>query len=202
MNLPSSFSKIESPFALFVAYLALKSHFTSDGYNLLKYNGKVAAKESTFDLRKDKYAFQKLLKHKDPVGVLIANMIEDPNIWIGNITSDNAGERPYMLWKKRQESLTYCFSEDLKKIGNIDDALWAGDSQVPELLRMYQAGEISLETVCLLQARLNFIPYWDKNIEPILWKDSKRMIEKYGMLLDFDDEKIGQALARHDEEFA
>lgn len=197
MLLPQSFKKIESPFGLYVAYLALKSHFTSDSYDMLKYNGKVSAKESTFDLRRDKYAFTKLLKHKDPVGVLIANMIHKPDIWIGDITSDNAGDRHYTIWKKRQESLTYQFQEELKKIGDVDAALFVEDGSNPELLRMLVAGEVSLETVCLLQCILNFVPYWDKNLQPILWNDWRRMIVKYGPMLEPDVDKIGQALSKH-----
>jgi len=44
-----------TPFESYTTFLALKNHFTTDNYDYIKYNGKVGAKPSSFDTRKDKY---------------------------------------------------------------------------------------------------------------------------------------------------
>jgi hypothetical protein len=59
-----------TPFESYTTFLALKNHFTTDSYDYIKYNGKVGAKPSSFDVRKDKYQFYKLSKHKDPLKYL------------------------------------------------------------------------------------------------------------------------------------
>ena len=41
------------PYEAYVKYLALKSHFSDLNYDFFKYNGKVKAWRSTFDVRKD-----------------------------------------------------------------------------------------------------------------------------------------------------
>jgi hypothetical protein len=69
------------------------------------------------------------------------------------------------MWKKRQESLTYAFKEELKKIGDIDDALYVEPNGQPKLLKMLITGQVSIETVCMLQGALNFLPYWEKEMD-------------------------------------
>jgi hypothetical protein len=204
MRLPSSYESIVkfTDFQLYIAYLALKNHFTKDSYDFHKYQGKVGASASAFENRKDRYAFQKLSRHRDAFGVLFANILHHPDVWIGAITSDNAGEQIYSVWKKRQESLSYSFKEELKKIGNIDDALFVEPNGQPALLKMMITNQLSIETVCLLQACLNFIPYWDAEMEPVVWTDHRRRIVKYLPFLEFDRDKIKAILAIHDEETA
>ena len=202
MKLPSSYESITrfTDLQLYIAYLALKNHFTKDGYDFHKYQGKVGASASSFENRRDRYSFQKLARHCDPFGVLFANVLHNPDVWIGAITSDNAGEQIYSLWKKRQESLSYSFKEELKRIGNIDDALYVEPNGQPALLKMLITNQVSVETVCILQALLNFVPYWDKEMEPVAWADQRRKIMKYSPFLDLDRAKLKQILAVHDEE--
>ena len=202
MILPSSYEGITkyTDFQLYIAYLALKNHFTKDSYDFHKYQGKVGASASSFENRKDRYAFQKLARHRDPLGVMFSNILQNPDIWIGAITSDQAGEQVYTVWKKRQESLSYSFKEELKRLGNIDDMLYVEPNSQPKLLKLLSQGMVSIETVCLLQAHLNFVPYWDKEMEPVVWAEWRRKIVKYLPFLEFDREKTKSILAIHDEE--
>ncbi len=42
-----------TPFESYKTFLAVKSHFTTDNYDYVKYNGKVTASASSFETRKD-----------------------------------------------------------------------------------------------------------------------------------------------------
>jgi len=64
-----------SAFECYKEYVALKNHFTQKSYDYVKYNGKTSVKADSFNSRKDKIFFEKLAKHKDPKGFLIANLV-------------------------------------------------------------------------------------------------------------------------------
>ena len=66
-----------TPFEAFSMYIALKNHFTQKRFDYLKYNGKSRMTQKSFDKRKDKIFFQKLAKHEDVQGFLIANFIKN-----------------------------------------------------------------------------------------------------------------------------
>lgn len=201
MRLPSSYKERakHSPFQLFVAYLALKRHFTDDKYDFHKYQGRVNAKESSFETRKDKFFFYKLAKHRDPVGYLVANLSENPDAWIGQLIGDGDSETRFTEWKRRQESLTYCFKEELKEIGDYHDMLFCPENGQPELLKRLNVGMVSLDTVCLLQQLLNFVPYWDSTMELVLWEDQRRQIVKYLPFMEIDVDKMKKVLQEHEE---
>ena len=63
-----------TPFEVYTKYIALKNHFSQERYDYFTYGGKVRAKESSFEIRKDKYFFYKLSKHKDIENFLLANI--------------------------------------------------------------------------------------------------------------------------------
>ena len=74
-----SFANEES-FNLYVKYLALKKHFTTDGYDYHKYNGKIRAKFETYRTRNDVFFFHKLAQKDDPINLMLANMLVNPNV--------------------------------------------------------------------------------------------------------------------------
>ncbi len=126
-----------TPFESYTTFLALKNHFTTDNYDYIKYNGKVGAKPSSFDTRKDKYQFYKLSKHKDPLKYLISNFVDGDLKWIGDLFSDDS-EKVYNEWLKRQQSLSYIFEQDVKKLcTNFNDCVIVKNGQHPYLLKNY-----------------------------------------------------------------
>jgi len=57
----------------------------------------------------------------------------------------------------------------------------------PLLLTKTLRGEISMETLCLLNSILNFLPMWDKNIaEDVRWPEFRRKMVKYAAFLPKD----------------
>lgn len=180
-----------TPFEAFTKYLALKNHFSSD-YDYFQYNGKVTARADSFEKRRDKYQFYKLSKKKDVEGFLVANFISDSkSAWVGDLISKES-EDIYSKWKARQESLTYIFKNDLNKLDDdLDLNLKVLEGEYPKLLRMYQFGDVTIETVVILNKIVKFIPHWTKNItDSIIWPEYKRRLEKYAPFVKFDPFKM------------
>lgn len=202
MRLPQSYQETVrfTAFQLYVAYLALKNHFTKDSYDFHKYQGKVAVSQTSFETRRDRYSFEKLARHRDPLGMLVSNILHNPNVWIGSISGDAAAEQIYFVWKKRQESLAYSFKEELKSIGDVDDALFVEPNSQPKLMKLALRGAVSIEALCIIQACWNILPYWDAEVEPAGWSDLRMKMVKYAPFLEYDAFKMKQILESHQEE--
>ena len=186
---------VVDPYEVYIKYLALKSHFSDLNYDYFKYNGKVKAWRSTFDTRKDKYFFYKLSKKKDPIEYLVANFIGSNDFYIGNIRADES-DQIYMDYKKRKESLSYIFKSDLSKMKeNFNDNIVVPDNEHPYLLRLYMRGDISLETLTLINKCVNIFDYWDKELkDDIMWPDIKLKAVKYDPFMSVDINKYREII--------
>jgi hypothetical protein len=140
----------------------------------------------------------KLAKHKDPAGVLVANFVLNKQFWVGSI-DDPECERVYREWLKKQESLTYNFSQEMKVFDGktIDDLLYVPDHQHPLLLSKYLRGEVSLESITIVSDIVNFVPYWDESIaDPVLWAETRTLIQKYKPFLELRRETLRSSLGQ------
>jgi hypothetical protein len=180
----------KAAYDLYVYYLALKKHFTTD-YDFFKYNGKVRASQDAFENRKDKFFFYKLSKRSDSQSYLLANIIHNPKLWIGDLGNGN-GETIYNDWKKVQQSLMYTFQSDINNMdGDFDSNVLTKDGQHPPLIRMYLTKQIHSETLIMINDVINIFDYWDKKlVDKIIWPDIKRTCVKYRPFLSFDKAKI------------
>jgi hypothetical protein len=178
------------PYDAYIKYLALKSHFQDKNYDYFKYNGKVKAWRTTFDTRRDKYFFYKLTKQKDPVEFLIANFIDSDDFYIGDIREDKANEI-YTEYRKRQQSLSYVFKNDLSKMKeDFNDNIIVPQNSHPYLLRLYMRKDICLETLILIDRCVKMFKYWDKELkDDIMWPDIKMKATKYSPFLNVDINK-------------
>lgn len=176
-----------TPFEAYKTFLAVKSHFTTDSYDYIKYNGKVNASSSSFETRKDKYQFYKLSKHKNPLQYLVANFVDGDLKWIGDLFDDKS-EKVYADWLKRQQSLSYIFEQDLNKLlTNFDDNVIVKNGQHPYLLKQYLRREISIETIIILNDILGFFGHWNKKIEDgVLWPSIYKKLCKYKPFFHYD----------------
>jgi hypothetical protein len=177
----------------FEIYQALKLHFTQDSYDFFKYNGKTHISVNAFENRKDKYHFYKLSRKytdkDDLIGFLVANFMEDDKTWVGSLLQEDAD----VLYKKRLktlQSLSYVFENDCKTLfegQNPNDVLKVVDGEYPVLLKKSLRKEIEIESICLLNTILNFIPKWDKQItDTIRWPDYRKKLIKYASFLPKD----------------
>lgn len=180
-----------TPFECFTEYVALKSHF-SGKYDYFKYGGKTNIKQDTFEKRNDKYFFQKLAKRVDYKNFIIANLIENDKVWIGELLSSAQTDKIFKEWSKRQQSLTYMFTQDLQKLPeNFNENLMIYEDQHPILLRKYLSKEISLETICIILKLTNADKMWNKRmVNDIIWETVRLKIEKYTPFIDCDYTKM------------
>ena len=180
----------------FGIYQALKLHFTTDSYDFFKYNGKTNVSVTAFENRKDKYHFYKLSRKytnkEDLINFIVANLVEDETAWVGNLLTEEADNN----FRKRQkviQSLSYTFENDCKDL--FDDCkepneLLSTNGDYPILLTKTLQKDIQIETLCLLNQILNFLPMWNKKItDTIRWPEYRRKLLKYASFLPKDSVK-------------
>lgn len=180
-------------------YVALKKHFSSETYNYVKYVGSIKLSHDSFIRRNDYRYFRTLALHKDPFNLLLANFSYNPNIWIGDITSEE-GHRRYISWKKRQESLSYMFSEEIKNLKSSFNANFMLEPGThPHIIKLYLAEKISLETLVILVDIARCFSTWKKKLEKddVIWEEVSRRISKYRPFLNYDKKTYRKIVLNH-----
>jgi hypothetical protein len=187
-------------FDAYKIYTAVKNHFVIESYDYFKYNKKINASYDSFLKRKDKIFFAKLGNKKENYleDFLVANFLHDPKIWIGELLSEESENR-YKEWKRKQESLTYIFKNevDFMKGWNSDklnEWFEVKDGQHPNIIRMYLQKEISLETLTILNSILRFTKKYDSQVHDPIYKEVSKLCKKYPPFLKFDKTKIKSIL--------
>ena len=174
-----------TPYETYQTYLSMKSHITNPKYDFFKYGGKSRATVSSFNKRKDKYWFEKTSrKYSDQeiLDFLLSNFItanNPQNLWIGEII--NSGERNYSEWMKRQQSLTYLFKEQLEELlseKKLDEVFDCSKGH-PPILKKYLGGDLSLETLIILEKIFSFVKKFDKTIKDPVWETVSLKVKKY-----------------------
>ena len=163
----------------------MKSHFTNPKFDFFKYGGKSRATMTSFNKRKDKYWFEKTSRKysdQEVVDFLLSNFINasnPQNLWIGEII--NSGERTYSEWMKRQQSLTYLFTEQSSELlseKNLDEVFYCSKGH-PIVLKKYLGGDISLETLAILEKVFSFQKRFDKKLTDPVWETVSLKLKKY-----------------------
>lgn len=183
---------IMTPFEVYQKYVALKNHFSNRSYDYFKYNGKVKVKLETFEVRKDKYFFYKLSKRKDVEEFLLANLIDgSKDFWIGEVR-EHIPEEIYRKWRKRKESLTYTFKEDLSRMKEDFDTNFKVDKYGhPHLLRLFLRQEVCIETMIILDMLINYSEVWNKKLKnDLIWGEVYHKMIKYRPFLSIDVDKF------------
>ncbi len=178
----------------FSMYQSLKLHFNQQSYDFFKYNGKTNTSKMVFENRKDKYHFYKLARKvtqkDDLVSFLVANFVENENVWIGDLLTEDA-EVNFRKHQKIIQSLSYIFENDCKVIfedcKEPNDVIRVVDGEYPILLKKALRKEIHVETLCLLAQILGFLPMWNKKItDTIRWPEYQKKLTKYADFLPKD----------------
>lgn len=187
-------------FEVYKTYLALKLHFSKDNYNFFTFNGKSRASLQSFEKRKDKYFFKKLGTKYDEteiVNFLVSHFIIDGNCWIGNLSVNKS--KTYSDWKNRMQSMSFVFQNEMDALSDIEqdfDSLFkVTNGQHPIILKEHLAGNVSLESMVILQKIINYIPYFTSKIsEPIVWPEVKKRVVKYEPFISLDKPKYKRIL--------
>ena len=173
-------------------YLALKNHFTKDKYDYHKYRGKVRATNAAFYKRKDRFWFEKFARQKDDKEIeefFVSNFIysTDPGtVWIGEMIKE--GEGRYTEWKKKVQSLTYIFKEEVDNLfdGNKVDDVFDCSKGHPPILKSYLGGNTSLETMVICDKIFEYGKDLDQKLNDPVWETVSRKIKKYESFLNIN----------------
>lgn len=192
-------------YSVYKMYLALKLHFTTDQYDVIKQRGKVRASRQAFAKRKDIFSIRKVSKtysDEEVANFLVANFTSGDR-W-GGLFDSEASER-YTEWQKRVQSLSYIFSNDLDAIieeleaenKTFEDAFEITKNQHPYIIKAFLRKTITLETLVILEKINPFLEDFDSHLSTdIMWPDISRLIRKYKPFLQFDKEKYSGILRR------
>lgn len=196
---------IMEPYDVYKYYLALRLHFTTDKYDVIKQQGRVRGSKIAFYKRKDLLSIRKVAEtysDKEVVEFLVSNFVSGDR-W-GGVFDIDAKDR-YTHWKKRIESLSYNFQNDLNKLKNASEkinvsfasSLISINKQHPLIVKLYLRNDVSIETFVILNKIVEFIPALDYNLkDDLVWPDLSRIIKKYEPFLNFNKEKYEQFYRR------
>jgi len=175
-------------------YVALKNHFTSDAYDYFKYSKKSRISSASLNKRSDKYFFFRLAKKGDAIeDFLVANLIDNPKVWVGELLSDK-GEVTYKEWKRKKESLSYSFREEIEFLSGLESEdlnkiFEIRSGEHPTIIKKYFQKEISIETLIILNELLTFMKKYDTILNDPLYNEVSRMCKKYRPFMDIDISK-------------
>lgn len=178
----------------FGMYQAIKLHFTTDSYDFMKYGGKSKISVDAFDNRKDKYHFHKLSRRlttqDELIMFLVANFIHNDTIWVGDLLTEES-ETIYRQRQRVLQSMSYIFENDCRKIfegvSNPNEVLQSDDGDYPSLLKMTLQRATEIETLCILNNILGFLPVWNRKItDTVRWPQYSRKVTKYAAFLPKD----------------
>ena len=181
-------------------YLALKNHFTKDHYDYIKYRGKTRASNEAFYKRKDRFWFEKFARKKSDKEVeefFVSNFVSstDPGtMWIGDMIKN--GEARYVDWKKKVQSLSYNFKEEVNELFDdqkVDDVFDCSKGH-PKILKSYLGGNTSLETMVICDRILEYRKDFDKRLNDPVWETVSRKIKKYSPFLNIDTSRYKKIL--------
>ena len=180
------------PFDAYRCYLSLKNHFTKEHYDYIKYRGKTRATVQAFYKRKDRFWFEKIARQKKDKEVeefFVSNFIysTDPGtMWIGEMIK--VGEGRYTEWKKKVQSLSYIFKDEIdsllenKKVDEVFDC----SSGHPLILKSHLGGDTSLETMVICDRIFEYRKDFDKKLTDPVWETISLKIKKYTPFLNID----------------
>ena len=181
------------PFDTYKAYLGLKNHFTKEKYDYVKYCGKSRASIESFYKRRDRFFFEKISRQKNDEEVIdffVANFVscDDPqSLWVGEIMRN--GEDNYTNWKRRTQSLSYVFKEEVENIfsgKDFDKMFEVKGTTHPQIIKEHLQENISLETLIILEKILGFKKIFDKKLEDPVWKFLSMRMKKYNSFLNIN----------------
>lgn len=196
---------IMEPFEVYRYYLALRLHFTTDKYDVIKQQGRVRASKQAFLKRNDLFSIKKVAEtytDKDIVDFLVANFTSGDR-W-GGIFDTEAKDR-FQQWKRRIESMSYTFEKEVDKLNKVClkhsvpfSALFQlSTSSHPYIIKAHLRHDVSIETLVILDELLGYVEELDTDLaDDLIWPDLSRIIKKYKPFLTFNKEKYHGILRR------
>ena len=192
-----------TPFEVYQKYLSLKQHFNKKDYDFFKFNGRVRAKESSFEKRRDRHHFirlSKIYKDDEITRFFVSNFVKSKNSWVGDLTSPE-GRQNYITWKAKIQGLPYVFESEIDSLFNEYDEFNSlfdvVGGQHPPVLRHVFGEEVSLETFLILDSILHFTSKFNEKIEEsVMWPELYSMCNNYAPFLNVNKQKYVDILKK------
>lgn len=199
-------------FKAYKYYMAIKLHFTSPKYNVFETRGHVKGTRDAFNSRNDRYIFEKLAQKypddKDIIQFFVSNFAygNDTAIY-GNGEADEL----YGEWKRRKQSISKIFIDDLTNVMNMcdvhkfntDGIFKCNDGDLPVLTSMFISGKISIETLRIIDDIEPFINSWENDpMIKIVLGDKLLRVEKLKGFVKYDKDKITKVFNHFKEELS
>jgi hypothetical protein len=127
------------------------------------------------------------------IDFIVANLVEDEKTWVGSLLMQES-EVNYRKHQKVIQSMSYTFENDCKLIFsdcilNPNEVLMT-DGDYPVLLKKGLQKSVNIESMCLLNNMLGFVPMWSKKIaDTIHWPNYRMKLLKYSAFIPKDDVK-------------
>ena len=179
-------------------YMAVKLHFTTNKYNVFNNRGHVKGARDTFYSRNDRFIFERLSRkfatELDIIQYYVANFAyANESVVYSDIESDTNLTK----WKKRKQSISQVFENDLhvilvhleKEKIPMKHLYHFNESNLPELLKLFLGGYVTIETMVILDSFSNYLIKWNENLN-LLWEEEYRRIEKCKGFVKFDKDKL------------
>jgi hypothetical protein len=193
-------------YEVYKAYVAIKLHFSNDRYDYNFYGGKVSSTtEDAFEKRSDKHFFHKLsykYRKNEITDFLIGTISTGTIKFAGDLVKPEAESR-YRDYLKVKQSLREVFEKDLNlvfsQVKEPIEALVIEDGQNPLILKEVYAGNISIETLIILNDILP-IEYFSaidsKLKDDLLWPETRQKAMKLRSFMKFSKPHMKKILKK------
>jgi len=169
------------PFKIFQIHHAVLLHYTTD-YDFQLYHGQTSYKEATFERRKDKYAYHKMVRIFDDlysakeIGYILAWLFFRSDKWVTTRDIDNNALLAYELeWKNYSiGGRMTCFSMDVRHIQE------AGGFEPQRVFDMTYQGDVHWASMLILDKVKGIFDIMDKKLRgQLLWDDKYKKLKKF-----------------------
>ena len=106
------------------------------------------------------------------------------------------GEGRYQEWKKKTQSLSYIFKEEVNNLfdNNQVNEVFDCSKGHPPILKSYLGGETSLETLVICDRIFEYGKNFDKKLDDPVWQSVSKRIKKYDPFLNINVPKFKKIL--------
>lgn len=179
-------------FETFNVYQSLKLHFTQENYDCFKYNFKTSARPSTYNMRRDKYHFEKLTKRmngirKEITSFMLSNFVE------GYTYITDFNEEAHYSRLRRVQSLSYNFRYDLQELkkGGLPFNEMMRSDKKGSIIKALMAKEVSIESCLIMDSIAPFAQHIiDNHNDPLgINREYCMKILKYKSFMKLGKEK-------------
>jgi hypothetical protein len=127
---------------------------------------------------------------KEIENFFVANFVgcDDPqSLYIVDIIKN--GENRYNEWKRRNQSLSYIFREEIEVVfgdKDFDSFFEIETNKHPKIVKEFLKKNLSLETLIILDRILGFSVKFDDKLRDPVWKLISQRMKKYSSFLNSD----------------